>query len=316
MKILFITSTRLGDGVLSLGALDYFVRKYPDAEITVACGPLLAGIFAPVPNVTQVIPLKKEHFGGHWRKLAKATIGTRWDIVVDLRNTLLSRVLRSDKKYIWGGQSKNKHKVEQIADVIQASAPPAPRFWFDDETKHKAEIIVPAGGPVLAIGPTANWRGKEWPAENFIELIAQLTTAGGILPEARVLVLAAPREEATAMRVLESVPAERRIDMIAKGSPLEAAAAIGRADFYVGNDSGLTHAAAAMGVPTLALFGYGWPDLYRPWGDKAAYVATPETPEELLKGRDITEIRTTLMGSLTVTAAVKAAVDLRVKTRK
>ncbi len=316
MKILFITSTRLGDGVLSLGALDYFIVKYPEAQITVACGPLLCCLFTPIPNITEIIPLKKQRFAGHWFKLAKATFGTRWDIVVDLRNTLLSRLLWSKEKYIWGGQAKHNHKVEQIAEVIGAEIAPAPRLWFDRATTENAKKLIPAGGPVLAIGPTANWLGKQWPAENFITLVQILTSATGILPNARVLVLAAPGEEHTAYKVLESIPQDRRIDMIAKGSPLDAAAAIGRANFYVGNDSGLTHVAAAMKVPTLALFGYGWPEQYRPWGKNAAYVATPEKPDELLKGRTASEITTSLMDTLTVTAAVEAAVDLWAKTRK
>ena len=45
LKILFITSTRLGDAAISTGALDYFINKYPEADVTVACGPLIAGIF-------------------------------------------------------------------------------------------------------------------------------------------------------------------------------------------------------------------------------------------------------------------------------
>ncbi len=39
MNILFITSTRIGDAVLSTGILDHLVGQIPDARITVACGP-------------------------------------------------------------------------------------------------------------------------------------------------------------------------------------------------------------------------------------------------------------------------------------
>ena len=40
---------------------------------------------------------------------------------------------------------------------------------------------MPPGGPVLAIGPAANWRGKQWRGERFAELARRLTAPGGPL---------------------------------------------------------------------------------------------------------------------------------------
>jgi lipopolysaccharide export system permease protein len=308
-KILFITSTRLGDAVLSTGALDALIRQYPEAEITVACGPLVAGLFAPAPGVVRVIPLKKESYGRHWLKLACATAGERWDVIADLRNSALSRLLPARKKYIWGKQAEGLHKVEQIAAVMGAKPPPAPRLWFDEAALKDAERLIPEGGPVLAVGPAAGWPGKTWPVQNFIALTGWLTAQDGILPGARVAVIAAPGEEETARELLEAVPERCRLDVIAKASPLVAAAAIKRCAFYVGNDSGLMHAAAAVGVPTLGLFGPGWPQLYRPWGEHCAFASTPESFDELLK-TGIDGKRQSLMASLTVTAAYEAAVKL------
>ena len=62
MKILFITSTRLGDAVLSTGLLDYMGRAWPDGKVTVACGPLPASIFEGFLNVACVIALKKQKY--------------------------------------------------------------------------------------------------------------------------------------------------------------------------------------------------------------------------------------------------------------
>jgi len=311
MKILFITSTRLGDGVLSTGALSFFIRKYPAAEITVACGPLVAGIFEQAPGVKRVIALQKQPYALHWRKLWLETVGTRWDIVIDLRNSLMSRIIPAKKRYIWNRQDERKHKVEQIAAVIGASPPPDPVLWFNNDTLKKAQALVPAGAPVLAVGPAANWPAKTWPAENFIELIGRLTAAESILPQARVAVFAAPGEEETAYKVLNAIPAERRIDVIAKASPPVAAAALQRCQLYIGNDSGLMHCAAAAGVPTLGLFGPSWPHLYRPWGEHCAFVSTPENFGQLISYPGYNP-RTApcLMGSLTGTAAYAAAVQL------
>ena len=111
--------------------------------------------------------------------------------------------------------------------------------------------------------------------------------------------------------MLASVPAARQIDVIAKGDPGTAAAALGRCAFYVGNDSGLMHCAAAAGVPTLGLFGPSWPHLYRPWGARAAWVGTPED-YAALTARPGYDAKTTgsLMDSLTVDAAAGAALKL------
>lgn len=313
MRILFITSTRLGDAVLSTGALDHFIGLYPDAEVTVACGPLVAGLFAPVPQVRRVIALRKEPYAGHWIRLARQTFGKRWNIVVDLRNSLLSRLLLADKKYIWGRQEQNQHKVEQIGALIGVSPPPAPRLWFDRQVLAEAERLVPSGSTkVLAVGPSANWQGKTWPAQNFSSLIGKITDRkAGFLPEARIAVIAAPGEEQQARPVLESVPADRRIDLIAKTSPLLAAACLRRSALYIGNDSGLMHCAAAVGTPTLGLFGPSWPQLYRPWGDHAAYVSTPEDYKQLTSYPGYhPDTAPCLMGSLTVEAAFAAASEL------
>ncbi len=304
MNIFFITSTRLGDGVLSTGALNYFIQQYPDARITVACGPLVAGIFEQAPGVVRVIPLKKEPYALHWRRLWMQTAGTQWDIVVDLRNSLVSRMIRAKTRYIWGKQDHRKHKVEQIAEVIGASPPPAPALWFDADTRKQAEALVPAGSPVLAIGPAANWPAKTWPAENFIELI-------GTLNFERIAIFAAPGEEETANKVLHAIPAAKRIDVIAKASAVVAAAALQRCSFYIGNDSGLMHCAAAAGVPTLGLFGPSWPHLYRPWGEQCAYVATPQNFDQLINYPGYNP-RTApcLMTALTVASVHAAATGL------
>ena len=311
MKILFITSTRLGDGVLSTGALNHFIQKYPDAEITVVCGPVVAGIFEQAPGVVRVISVTKEPYALHWYKIWRETVGTTWDIVVDLRNSLVSRLLITKKRYVWGKQDEQQHKVEQIAAVINAAPPPAPTLWFSDDIRNQAAALVPAGLPVLAIGPATNWPAKTWPAENFIALINKLTAEGSLLPRARVAVFAAPGEEQVAYKVLNALPLEQRLDVIAKAPPVVAAAALQRCTLYIGNDSGLMHCAAAAGIPTLGLFGPSWPQLYRPWGRRAAYVSTPENFTQLTSRPGYTGgFDASLMGSLTVEMAAAGAIEL------
>ncbi len=303
MKILFITATRIGDAILSTGLLDYMRRTYPDGKVTVACGKLCTSLFEGFPNVERIIPVVKKPYHGHWIDLWKLTVGTRWDMIVDLRNSAVSRLIRADKRYIFGRHiDQNRHKVEQGAQLLGLAEMPAPHLYFTAAQTAFADRLMRGAGPVLGIAPAANWLGKTWPADRFIEIVRWLTAPEGFMPGARVAVFAAPGEEAQARPVLESIPADRRIDGIAKGSPGEAAAAIARCDVFIGNDSGLMHAAAASGVKTLGLFGPSYPHLYRPWGAHAAYVQTPETFDELIdfEGYSPGTLTDTLMKSLSV----------------
>ena len=65
MRILFITSNRIGDAVLSTGLLDHLIRTHPASRITVACGTVAAGLFAHMPNLERLIPLEKRPRGLH-----------------------------------------------------------------------------------------------------------------------------------------------------------------------------------------------------------------------------------------------------------
>ena len=301
-RILFITSNRLGDAVLSTGILNHLWQHEPDAKVTIACGHLPSSLFAGYPLLDDLIPFRKEKHSLHWIKLWRKVAGTRWDAVIDLRNSALSRLVIARRRYIYGPHiDQTRHKVEQAAETMRLGAVPDPRLWFTPEQEGRAAELIPAGGPVLAVGPTANWAGKTWPAENFITLIAALTAPDGILPHARVAVFAAPGEEEAACQVLNTVPEDRRLDIIAKGNPGEVAAALSRCDLYIGNDSGLMHAAAAGSVPTFGLFGPSWPHLYGPWGAHTAYIATEKNFDELINfpGYDVKTVGS-LMTSLGV----------------
>lgn len=283
MKILFITSSRLGDAVLSTGILDELLRRHPAAEVTVACGPLAASLFEGLPNLKAIIPIRKQSFARHWFRLWTRVVGTRWDMVVDLRNSLVSRLVVTRLRFTRPpAADRTLHKVEQNAAVARLSPSPAPALWPSAAQAGRAADLIPPGQPVLAVGPAANWIGKTWPADRFIDLVARLTGPAGILPGARVAVIAAPGEEAIAGQVLAAIPPDRRIDLIARVDPGTAAAAIRRCALYIGNDSGLMHAAAAAGIPTVGLFGPSWPHLYRPWGPHATFIATAQTYDELL----------------------------------
>ena len=310
MKVLFVTATRIGDAVLSTGIINHLVATYPECKITVACGPVAAPLFGAIPNVERVIPMPKKNRGGHWIALWRQTVGRWWDWVIDVRGSAIAYLVPTMRRSVIG-KDEGDHRVERYANVIGATPPPTPRLWTADAHANLAEELVPDGSPVLAVGPTANWAGKQWRSESFVELIDRLIGNDGILPGARVALFGANNERLAAKLVIQSVPEDRRIDLVGKVDLLSAVACLKRCAFYVGNDSGLMHMAAASGLPTLGLFGPTREQWYAPWGEHSAVVRTDIPFLELFgdnPARDFDHRTTgTLMDSLSVDKAEEAA---------
>jgi heptosyltransferase-3 len=310
MRILFVTATRIGDAVLSTGLLDHLIRAHPGARVTVACGPAAVGLFAHVPGLEHVVAMEKRDFHGHWWSLWAASVRTRWDLVVDLRGSALSWLLRARARAVMRGGRRPGHRLAQLGAVLGLDPPPLPVVWIAEADRARAAMLLPPGPPVIGLGPTANWRGKVWAPERFVALFDRLAGAGGALPGARVAVFAGPGEAEAAMAapVLAALPRGRTIDLAGRLTLTEAAAALARCALYVGNDSGLMHLAAAAGAPTVGLFGPSPPEEYAPCGLHTAVARTRVPMAELIAAPDY-DHRTTgsLMGSLPVEDVVEAA---------
>jgi ADP-heptose:LPS heptosyltransferase len=308
MKALFVTSTRIGDAVLSTGILAHILRARPDMRVTIACGPASAPLFEAVPGLERLIVVEKRPYAAHWLDLWAKCALPLWHLVVDLRGSALAYFLRARYRRVLRPALHRGHQIQRLARAFGLPEPPAPTIWTAPRHEETAARLIPGGAPVLALGPTANWAPKIWPAENFVALAARLTGPGGILSGARVAVLGGPGEHALAQPVIEALAPDRCIDLVGKIDLLTAAACLKRAALFVGNDSGLMHIAAATGIPTLGLFGPSSPALYAPWGPNAA-VATTTIPYETLVGAPGFDHRATrcLMDSLTVDAAEQAA---------
>lgn len=110
-------------------------------------------------------------------------------------------------------------------------------------------------GRFAALHPGSGGRAKRWPVERFAALARRLA-----MP---VVWLLGPAEEADA----EAHGLGRALGAVAEGLPLATLAGLlARCSVYVGNDSGVTHLAAAVGAPTVALFGPTEPAVWAPQG--------------------------------------------------
>jgi lipopolysaccharide export system permease protein len=309
VNILFITANRLGDAVLSTGILGMLIERYPSAQITVACGPLPAPLFNEIPQVVRLIEMVKQPYHRHWLRLWCQTVTTRWDLVVDLRNSAVSRLVRSRALKVFNGLKPRQHMVEGLASLINVDPKDAgPRLWLDSGSLEQVAAALPRQVPLLALAPGAHGFGKRWPSERYAELAARLLGPDGAMAGGKLAVLGAANERPQADPVIAVLPADRVIDLVGRTDPLLAAAWLARADLYVGNDSGLTHLAAAAGAPSLALFGPGLPARYRPWGHAATYLIAQDDPNRTIDMCKIDDyLALAEMEKLSVDEVVKAA---------
>ncbi len=313
MRILFITSNRLGDAILSMGVLAHFLEAHPGAELTVVTGALPATLYRAAPGLTRIKVVTKSPFAWHWLKTYVHLASKSWDLLVDLRHVAIMRALPAKRRIFGSDTTGKRHRIEDFAATLGLDGPPAPKIWLDEDAATAAAGLIPNGGPVLALGPSAGPRRKAWRADRYAEVAKALTSSGGALADARIAIFAGPgpREHLQTQEILALLPTDRVIDLVGKTDPLTAAAALGRCDAFVGVDSGLMHLAAAMKVPTLGLFGdEGVPQVYRPWGKNTAFVSRRNPGWESAKLRDGSPDRRAPMDNISAQEVIEAATEM------
>ena len=121
---------------------------------------------------------------------------------------------------------------------------------------------------VVLLFPGSSSAHKNWPAENFAAL------ANALPPPLRALVMLGPAERAIEPRLMPLLVA-RGVAWL-RDQPLGTVAGLARiAAGFVGNDSGVSHLAAAAGAPGVAIFGPTDPDRWRPLGRVRVLWALP-----------------------------------------
>ena len=309
MAILFITSTHIGDAILSTGVLDQLLKKYPDDPITIACGAPAAKVFEAVPGLARIHTLHKRSYSAHWFDLWRSTVTENWKVLVDLRRTILPYVLRAEKKYSLSKMRKPIHRVELISRML-STTPLNPKVWINNTHIEQANTLVGDQNNFLAIAPGANWQGKIWPEKNFVELAHRLIGSGGLLENSRLLLVGAENERKKAQTIVNSFPSSKIVDAMGI-DVLTTYAALNRCKLFVGNDSAMMHLAAASGKPTVGLFGPTHDIFYAPWGKNGLVVRTPESVEELIGNNSYnTNTTGTMMKNLTA-ETVETAIKIR-----
>jgi ADP-heptose:LPS heptosyltransferase len=281
--ILFITSNRIGDAVLSSGLVKRLADEIPSARFTIVAGPVAAPLFEEVPNLDRVIVLAKAKDGSHWFDLWRMVRKTRWGLVVDLRGSGISRFVSTKRRAIWRKSSGPPvHKVIEAARILKIEDDPArPYIFTSPETEARAAELTGGSGPILALAPAANWLGKTWPLERFSRVAMRLLDPDGPMKGGRLMVLGGPEDAKLAKGLRDVVMRNQFINLTEDTDLLTAFACLKRARLFIGNDSGTMHLAAAAGIPTLGLFGPSDEQLYGPWGANTRIARGPRNYEQI-----------------------------------
>ncbi len=166
------------------------------------------------------------------------------------------------------------HLLELWADTLGLADVPgrqpiawqAPTPWLDAAGAYLAGEGMGGSSKTVVFAPGAGAEDKCWPIERFAELAERL----GV--EADVVFVVGPAE-------MERWPPEK-VDWLASRFPTLCSppltllgGLLAGCDGFVGNDSGVGHLAAALGAPTVALFGPTRPEHFRPIGPAVKVLA-------------------------------------------
>ena len=269
----------LGDFVLTLPAIAA-LRQTGGGGMLVIGDPSRAALAAPAVTVDSESgawsrlfagrppePALSRRFAGCRRLLAYIAGGeAAAPQLVDGLRRLADRVVAADPLPLEGEAVHiTRHLVRPLAGFgIRPPADPEPRIDLPRRDRRRGPVVVHPGSG----GPSTCW-----PVSRFAAVLEWLRRR-----RVPAVVLWGPAEEARSAELDRLLPPER----LSPASPVELAEALAGARLYVGNDSGPGHLAAAVGTPTISLFGPTDPRVWRPLGPRSRVIAAPDGPMESL----------------------------------
>ena len=175
------------------------------------------------------------------------------------------------------GERKLPRMIDQMGALALPKGVALPAEWplpelkvpaHDVQTWLARQRLAGESRPIVTLSPGAVGTGKAWPVAHYAELAKALATDG-----ASVWILGGPSETPLAKKIIATA-GDRAHDLT--GSDLRnAILALAAADISVTNDSGLMHVAAAIGTPTVAIFGPTSPWHWKPLNPVAAILEPP-----------------------------------------
>ncbi len=274
MKILFICSNLIGDTILSSGAIKYFIDQNKEAKLTFVVGLTAAPLLKNYNNIENIIIFKKRKFNLHWFDIFQKTYNVKWDIVVDFRSSVISYLLRNNKKYIFK-KNHNIHHIEQLNSSFGFNCSNLLIPTSDDE-KNKADEDLDSSFKHIVIFPGGNWDPKLWSADNFNVTMKLLLEKFHKIKF--ILVGSLKEKNKFYNEIIKGIKEDLIIDLFGFNLTLTSAY-MKKSDMFIGNDSGLMHLAVASKLRVISLFGPTDDNVYGPYGEGNIVVRTSESLE-------------------------------------
>ncbi len=186
------------------------------------------------------------------------------------------------------GELKLPRMIDRMGALALPSGVSLPGEWPLPELKVPAQEVddwrrqraLTAGKrPVVTLSPGAVGAGKAWPPLHYAELARALIASG-----VSVWVLGGPSETAIAQQIVDA--AGNSVRDLTGNDLRNAILALAAADVSVTNDSGLMHISAAIGTPTVAIFGPTSPWHWKPLNPIAAILEPPGDEAARERARD------------------------------
>lgn len=291
MRILIIRPGAIGDALLAFHILKFLRMQYIHPHITFVSN---ASVL-PLAQASGLVDEASDYADSAWSEMF-ATSGIQTPRTLDIlqcidlaicwlrdpdgqvKQNLLKAGVR--QVVVAPGRSpegQGMHVVDYLASTIGLQHITMDKFIPFTLPDSEKCIASPLSAPV-AIHPGSGSTSKCWPACNFKSVIEQL-----IQHTIPVLLLSGPADAERVREILSYLSHQHRagnLTVLENAPLLEVAHRLQQCKGYLGNDSGITHLAAMLGVPTLALFGPSDPLTWRPLGPSVIVVR--EDPLERL----------------------------------
>jgi heptosyltransferase-2 len=293
-RILIVAPSWVGDAILSEPLVAVLREPFAEPLVDVLAPPWCAPVYARMRGVGHIIenPLGHGELGlGRRRGLARELRARRYTRAFILPNSFKSALIPwlagIPRRIGYAGEGRRVLLTEtrrldpkvfpRLVDRFVALAvpkgrlvptPPAPVLVPDASNAFAAmrALTLSTHRRIAILCPGAEYGpAKRWPAEHFIALARRLLDEGHA-----VWLLGSPNDQAAALPIAAAVAGVR--DLTGRTDLGTAIDLLSLASVVVSNDSGLMHAAAAVGRPLVALFGSSSPD-YTPPLSPLAHIA-------------------------------------------
>lgn len=299
MKILVVQLGDIGDVVLSFPAIRALRHFFPNVEIVVAVRKKAADLVSIHPDITAVIPVEKQKtsFMEAFRRQTdffSKLRQFRFDMAIDLRTGTRGAILcflsgakmrigfKADDEPFWRNSVFNhliklkytpgQYVADYYSSLLQRFGIPIhdrnPELKLDTDRLFNAKNFldqkrIPDNRPIVAIQPFSLWGYKEWGVEKYARLIKRIVS----VYDAGVLITGGPSESKKADTLLRLID-EPVYSLVGETSLAEYAGILKCCDLFIGGDSAGIHIAAAVGTPTVSIFGPSAPSSWAPRGKK------------------------------------------------